>query len=308
MPEPVSSESLSTTPQTTTCGAALVEVCCVFVTTHVAYRTLQQFTLLGKWERMAGTNFLPGAALFCATLLMMRIGRRDYAAYGLSLRRWRRDLALGVVCSLVLATVAGAALAVSGTTYDPSRPPNPLGPTQWPHLLSVTALGMLGLLTVLVCARREERFASISPIASGVLLLVLLATPTLLSLGLGGRVHALNSLWLFCGAGVGEECFFRGYLQSRLEAACNRRKRILGSDVGFGLVVSSLFFGLVHALNTVDYFSGRWDFGWVYGVQNAFVGLLYGLLRARTGSIWPGAVIHGLLDVLGEVPALVLAS
>jgi uncharacterized protein (DUF433 family) len=36
---------------------------------------------------------------------------------------------------------------------------------------------------------------------------------------------------------------------------------------------SSLLFGLIHALNTVDYFQGQWDFGWWYGLQNLFVGL-----------------------------------
>src|SRR5262249_19674539 len=110
---------------------------------------------------------------------------------------------------------------------------------------------------------------------------------------------------LFFGAGVGEEMFFRGYAQSRVDESLGRPYHVLGCEVGLGLLVSSLLFGFTHALNTVDYFLGHWEFGWWYGLQNCFVGLLYGGLRARTGSIWAGAVIHGLLDVLGIVPKLV---
>jgi membrane protease YdiL (CAAX protease family) len=71
-----------------------------------------------------------------------------------------------------------------------------------------------------------------------------------------------------------------------------------------GLVVSSLLFGLVHSLNTVDYFHGRFDFGWSMGLQTLIVGVCYGLIRARTGSVIPGAIIHGLSDAFAYIPGL----
>jgi membrane protease YdiL (CAAX protease family) len=79
--------------------------------------------------------------------------------------------------------------------------------------------------------------------------------------------------------------------------AFRRHWPILGFDVGPGLIVSSLFFGLVHALNTVDYFHGSFDFGWSMGLQSVVVGLFYGLVRSKTGSVIPGAVMHGLSDI-----------
>jgi hypothetical protein len=51
----------------------------------------------------------------------------------------------------------------------------------------------------------------------------------------------------------------------------------------------------------VDYFHGRFDFGWRMGLQSVFHGLFYGLVRARTGSILPGAIVHGLIDVLVRI-------
>jgi len=114
----------------------------------------------------------------------------------------------------------------------------------------------------------------------------------------------LAVLWLFFGAGFGEEVFYRGYIQSRVDQAFGRPWRWLGFEFGLGLLVSSLLFGLVHALNTVDYFHGRFDFGWSMGVQSIFVGLFFGCIRAKTGSVLPGAIIHGLSDVFARIPNL----
>jgi membrane protease YdiL (CAAX protease family) len=71
-----------------------------------------------------------------------------------------------------------------------------------------------------------------------------------------------------------------------------------------GLMVSSLLFGFIHALNTVDYFAGRFDFAWRWMLTNFASGLFFGLLRDKTRSILPGAIIHGLSDVLAQIPTL----
>jgi uncharacterized protein len=114
----------------------------------------------------------------------------------------------------------------------------------------------------------------------------------------------LRVLWLFLGAGFGEEVFFRGYIQSRVNQAFGRPWRILGLQFGVGLIVSSLLFGLIHALNTVDYFSRRFEFAWLWWGTNFVSGLFFGCLREKTGSILPGAIIHGIEDVMAETPGL----
>jgi len=100
-------------------------------------------------------------------------------------------------------------------------------------------------------------------------------------------------LWLFFGAGFGEEIFFRGYIQSRVDVAFGYQFHWLGLQFGVGVLVSSLLFGFIHALNTVDYFHGRFDFGWSYGSEAFAEGILYGGIRAKTGSVLPGAITHG---------------
>jgi uncharacterized protein len=108
-------------------------------------------------------------------------------------------------------------------------------------------------------------------------------------------------LWLFLGAGFGEEIFFRGYIQSRVDVAFGYQFHWLGLQFGVGLLVSSLLFGFIHALNTVDYFHGRFDFGWSYGLEAFAEGTLYGGIRAKTGSLLPGAITHGLLDIFARI-------
>ncbi len=62
---------------------------------------------------------------------------------------------------------------------------------------------------------------------------------------------------------------------------------------------------LILALNSVDYFQGRFTFVWGFGLAALCTGLLYGCLRESTGSILAGVVTHAVLDVLVIVPGLI---
>ena len=118
-------------------------------------------------------------------------------------------------------------------------------------------------------------------------------------------LRALASVgWLVICAGFGEEVFFRGYVQSRISRVFGRPIRLLGVSCGLGLFVSALLFGVIHVLNTVDYFTGRYEFAWGSSLMNVAAGIFLGVLRERTGSIVAGGVAHGLLDVLAEIPRI----
>lgn len=285
--------------------AALIEVFLVFTLTHVAYRALKRFSLLGEWEQGAGTNFLPGAVFASITVTRIFLGRLRFGAFGLSLQTWKRDLSLGLACSLMLLALAAAALTITGASYDPDRPPDPNGPFPWMRLLGALLLGSAGMGIGVGLLRRKELLAKTPPAVTVPLLGGLFATPILVGLCFHRAEIGLTALWLFFGAGLGEELFFRGYIQSRIDQAFGKPYQVGVCRFGPGLWISAILFGWIHALNTVDYFEGRWHFGWGYGLQNIFVGLLYGALRAAAGTIWPGVLIHGLLDLWGIVPKLV---
>jgi membrane protease YdiL (CAAX protease family) len=96
---------------------------------------------------------------------------------------------------------------------------------------------------------------------------------------------------------VGEELFFRGYVQSRLNWVFGRPWRVRGVSIGAGLVLAATLFGFLHALNTVDYFRGTYRFAWDWAGATLVMGVLFGFIREKTGSVIPCIIAHGLWNV-----------
>lgn len=84
-----------------------------------------------------------------------------------------------------------------------------------------------------------------------------------------------------------EEAFFRGYLQTALDATWRPRWRILGADLGPGWLVAAAVFAVGHIL-TVPV-PGR--------LAVFFPALLFGYLRARTGGIGAGVAFHAACNL-----------
>lgn len=85
-----------------------------------------------------------------------------------------------------------------------------------------------------------------------------------------------------------EEWFFRGYLQTRLDERWGTPRRILGADLGWGFVVSALWFALLHPILLPG----------LHRLLVFFPALLFGYLRARTGNIGAAVVIHATSNLL----------
>lgn len=282
---------------------AIAEVVLAFVVVHVTYRFLKHFTVVGQWD--AGTNFTPGAVMIAFTVMVLLLRRRSFEAYGLGVKRWEFNLSLGLVGSLLLVGIAAIGLLVTGFHFDSSRPPDPHAPHPLVRVARLAVVALPAFVLVLGLLWTRGRIVErIPPAVSIPALFALLAMPPLVAAHFHRPAMWLPTLWLFIGAGFGEEIFFRGYIQSRVDQAFGCPFRLPGFHFGAGLLVSSLLFGLIHALNTVDYFHGRFDFGWAYGLQNIATGLFYGCIRAKTGSVFPGAVIHGLTDAFARIPNL----
>jgi len=284
---------------------AVSEVLAAFVLTHVGYRAIKQFTIVGQWEGAAHTNFTPGVVMIAVALLAIFAGRRNFAAYGLGLDKWRYHLCTGLACSILSLAITGVAWLMVRVPFDATRPPDPHAAIDPLRLLRLAAVMVPGYVAVLAFVRRSRPWLQRAPTVVILLgIASLMSVLPLTAVFYGQRPMWLTALWLFFGAGCGEEIFYRGYIQSRVDEAFGRPWRMLGFEFGLGLLVSSLLFGLVHALNTVDYFHGRWDFGWSMGAQSVIVGLFYGLLRTKTQSVVPGAIIHGLSDIFAFTASL----
>lgn len=101
---------------------------------------------------------------------------------------------------------------------------------------------------------------------------------------------ALLALSQLVVVAVPEELFFRGYLMDRLEQVWPPTRRLFGAKVGWALIVSSALFALGHLAVIPS----------PQRVAVFFPALLFGWMRARTGSIAAGALYHALCNVLAD--------
>jgi membrane protease YdiL (CAAX protease family) len=280
---------------------ALIEVFAAFTLVHMTYRSFKHFTELGRAEGAAGLNFSPGSVMFLFTVAILLLCGRNFEQYGLTLKRWRYILNIGLVWGVLLIAAAGLVIKFSGIHFDPLHPPD------MRRAFVATVGELLSTLLLLWFLLRERSILRrLSPVVSLLILFGLLSIPLVVALHFNRPFLnvLLAVLWLFFGAGFGEEIFFRGYIQSRVNQAFGFPFRFMGVDFGWGLIVSSVLFGFIHVLNTVDYFGGRFDFAWSWWLPNFASGLFFGFLREKTKSVLAGSIIHGLLDVLASVPAL----
>ena len=123
------------------------------------------------------------------------------------------------------------------------------------------------ILFTLLLKRQRALLNKIPVSLCASLLICLLIAPVFVALIFERPVtHTLlTCLWLIIGAGCGEEIFYRGYIQSRINETFGRPFRLSQVQFGFGLFMSAFLFGFLHTLNSVDYFQHRFTFAWGFG-------------------------------------------
>ncbi len=87
---------------------------------------------------------------------------------------------------------------------------------------------------------------------------------------------------------IPEEFFYRGYVQTRLNELLPRRFIIAGIPFGHSIWITALFFAFGHSLVELQW----WHFA------TFFPGLLFGLLREKTGGVIAGALLHAACNVM----------
>jgi hypothetical protein len=183
----------------------------------------------------------------------------------------------------------------------------------WPYsiqLLSVAA----ALALIALFDRRRRRYGLVPNWAAdlrlgGGLALLFIVVPMLTMTLFGGLVPKTKGpgyvvstlLFQFFLSGIGEEIVYRGYIQSRLNAAFGRPVEIGGVRFGAGLFITAALFGLAHALSGFNPFVSSFRINLFYGLVTGVWGLVYGLLRERTGSIVGAGILHGHEAIIENV-------
>jgi uncharacterized protein len=93
----------------------------------------------------------------------------------------------------------------------------------------------------------------------------------------------LFAVGIFVFTGWPEEFLFRGLLQNLLARSFRNQ--------WVGLIVAAVIFGFSHILHAPFP-------NWKYVILATIAGIFYGLAWMKTGSLLPGAIVHGCVDVL----------
>lgn len=93
--------------------------------------------------------------------------------------------------------------------------------------------------------------------------------------------------------GLDEELFYRGTLLLALNEAFRGRMSIAGAPIGYGGVLTSLLFGITHALS---YKAGAVDFDLMTFAMTGLPAFLLLWLRERTGSLLLPVIAHNVAN------------
>ncbi len=100
---------------------------------------------------------------------------------------------------------------------------------------------------------------------------------------------ARGLLWDLAHPNLVEELLWRGVLLALLDRALGTPWRLWGAPVGWGIVLTSLGFGLGHGLVVTG---DGLTFAPAQIVLTGFAGFLLAWVRARSGSVWLAYVAH----------------
>ncbi|PKO04514.1 MAG: hypothetical protein CVU41_16815 [Chloroflexi bacterium HGW-Chloroflexi-3] len=109
-----------------------------------------------------------------------------------------------------------------------------------------------------------------------------------ISTRLGSVIVAIVYYYLFVA--LREEILFRGYIQSRLNSVFGRPKRFFGVGWGWGMIISSVLFGLWHLGWRPDMLE------WPHVLWTMFAGLSIGFVREKSESVIAPALLHGIMN------------
>jgi membrane protease YdiL (CAAX protease family) len=255
---------------------AVVEVVVVFSLTLFLV-ALAGLSPVGEWVRQATNRaFSEYVVMIAVPLLILVVTRRDLTSYGVSLRNFRYHLDIALTAFVPVAFASVPFMFVDETRWD-------------------GALIMIGVeiavLFALSWLLRRKPTRNESGMLVGALLLVNYSS-------LAGKATVGNGisalLFYIFFLGLGEELLFRGYILSRLNEAFGKPYQFFGINLGWGIVITSILFGIMHFLNLGSLVMGNWQLTPWWGLWTFFGGLVNGLVREKTGSIVAPTILHGL--------------
>ena len=247
-----------------------------------------------QWEQETlGWSYTAEILFIAIPALLIWLARRTWVDYGVTLTDWPTNLDIGIKAYLVRFISVGALGVVLslGIGYES---------LQGGAIIALAELIVIAIVVMVLQKQKTVTSGKTNLIVTGLILLF----PIFVGLAMNRLTLIVVStvVWQFF-SGFGEEFVWRGYVQSRLNQAFGRPFRWFGIQFGAGLIITSILFGFFHAFNTYDSALGLASLSWGWALFTTFSGLLFGILREKTGSLVAPGIAHGLPDAVGEALA-----
>ena len=129
----------------------------------------------------------------------------------------------------------------------------------------------------------------------GILLFVQILLQTLI---LGGNGQFCDLETFFYQAtmpGFAEEIVYRGIFLGLLNKIFLSKWTFLSVNFGWGLILSSILFGLAHGLHIDQTWIFHFDF--LIFIQTFFTGIIFGILKEKSKSLIPSIIYHNLSNL-----------
>jgi uncharacterized protein len=91
--------------------------------------------------------------------------------------------------------------------------------------------------------------------------------------------------------GIAEEIVYRGLILGLLNHVFGRNFQLFGVRFGWGSIISSVIFGMVHGLNPETLAISFFPL-----ISTAIIGFLFCILTEKSKSIWPSILMHNITN------------
>lgn len=263
-------------------GRSILEASTVFAVYMIVTSVIPGVGSLMRWEgRVLGGSYFLGILMVALSFIAAIVSGLDFEEMGLRAENWRDSVAIGYRGFLAFLIPQFMITNFWGVGIDYRE-----------YIGSAIFLGFLVLVFTYLLTRdlgsgkkRLGRGAVV--VVGGFLGLIIYFGLTLESL----KTRVLQIfIWNVLVGGFAEELFFRGYIQSTVNREYGTSWSIRGTQVGPGLIVSAILYGLSRGI------SGR-SLSW--GVFAFTVGIFYGVIREASGDIVGSGSANALIDAIG---------
>ena len=211
------------------------------------FRVLFKQNNFGDWQNLMFGDALvsSGLLLFVLPLMFVLIRRGKPGSIGLTGidMKYERKMSAKALGFLLPATILFPVLGILGLT-----------PMDWMGASILTGgFSLAGWLFIVSSKDLNSRTESMLPKTGTLYYIAMLVFGLLLSALIHPHAPLLsNIIRLIIFVGFLEEFFFRGYVQSRLNDCFGKTFNIAKVDFGWGLISTSLIFGLLHPLTVAN--------------------------------------------------------